>query len=93
MDILLNKGSLKSCFTLSVPTLLYVKEIFSNEDEEVNEEEERLTWFGIPPIFDNYGDDEMLGLEKYGNGKLLGFGELEGALNPSASIEQVRTSL
>ena len=42
VDMLFNKGSLKSRHTPSLPTLLPLKEIIFYEDEEVNEEEEDL---------------------------------------------------
>jgi len=42
MDILFNKGSLKSSHTYSLPTILPLKEIMSYEDEEVSEEEEGI---------------------------------------------------
>jgi len=66
MDILLNMGSPKSSLTLNIPTLLSLKEIISYEDEEVNEEEEDLNRFDLPPIFDDYGDEELLDFKELG---------------------------
>ena len=58
VDILFNKGSPKSHHSPSLPTLLPLKEMIFYEDEEVNEEEEDLNRFDLPPIFDDYGDEE-----------------------------------
>ena len=66
VDILLNKGSAKSHHTSSLPTLLPLKEIIFYQDEEVNEEEEDLNRFDLPPIFDDYGDEELLDFEELG---------------------------
>ena len=43
-----------------------MKEIISYEDEGVDEEEEDLNRFDLPPIFDDYGDDELLDFKELG---------------------------
>ena len=77
MDILFNKGSLKSHHSPSLPTLLPMKEIIFYEDEEVNEDEEDLNRFDPPPIFDDYGDEELLHFEELGE-----------TTSPSCSLEE-----
>jgi len=54
----------------------------------VNKQEEGLSQFNLPPIFDNYGDEEILGLEDYSEEKLLEFEELERALIPLSSCKK-----
>jgi len=49
VDILFNKRSPKSHHTFSLPTLLPLKEIIFDEDKEVNEDEEDLNQFDLPP--------------------------------------------
>ena len=49
VDILFYRGSPKSRHTPSLPTLLPLKEIISYEDEGVDEEEEDLNRFDLPP--------------------------------------------
>ena len=66
VGILFNKDSPKSPHTSSLPTLLPFKEIIFHEDEEVIEEEEDLNRFDLPPIFDDYGDEELLDFEELG---------------------------
>jgi len=73
VDILFNKGSAKSHHTSSLRTLLPFKEIIIYEDEEVDDEEEDLNRFDLPPIFDDYGDEELLDFEDYGDEELLNF--------------------
>ena len=62
MDVHFDKGSPKTSCTLSLPTMVPLKEFVSCEDEEANEREEGLNQFGSPPIFDDYGDEENLRL-------------------------------
>ena len=76
MDILFNKRSLKSPRMFSLPTLLPLKEVSSQEDKRVNEEEEDLNQFHLPPIFDDYGDVELLDFTDYGDYELLDFEDL-----------------
>ena len=58
MDVHFNKGSPKSSCTLSLPTMVPLKEFMSCEDKEVNEREEGLNQFDSPPIFDEHGDEK-----------------------------------
>ena len=58
------------------------------EDEQVNEEEEDLNRFDQPPIFDDYGDEELLKFEDYGDEELLDCEELGEATGPSSSCEE-----
>ena len=88
VDILFNKGSPKSRHTPSLPTLLPLKEIILYEDEEVNEEEDDLNRFDPPPIFDDYGDEELLKFEDCGDEELLDFEELGETTTPSSSCEE-----
>jgi len=39
--------------------MLLLKVIISYEDKEVNETEDGLYRFDLPPIFDNYGNEEL----------------------------------
>ena len=66
VDILFNKGSPKSHHTSSLPTMPPLKEIIFYEGEEVNEVEEDLNRLDPPPIFDDYGDEELLEFEELG---------------------------
>ena len=56
MDVNFNKSSPKRSCTLSLPTMVPLKEILCYNDEEVNEREEGSNQFDPPPIFDCYGD-------------------------------------
>ena len=73
MDVHFNKRSPKSSCALSPPTTLSLKELVSYEDEE--EKEEGLNPFGPPLIFDDYGNEEISGIENYGDEELLDFQE------------------
>ena len=84
MDILLNKGSPKSHHSPGLPTLLPLKEIIFYEDEEENEEDEHWNQFDPPPIFDDYGDNELLKFEDHGDEELLDFEELGETTPPSS---------
>ena len=56
---------------------------------EVNERKEGLyNQFDLPPIFDDYGDKEVLGFENYGDKELLGCKELGEALVPLCFCEE-----
>jgi len=77
-----NKGSPKSSCTLNLPTMVPLKEFMCCEDEEVNEREEGLNQFDSPPIFNDYGDEEILGFEDYSDEELLDFKGLGEALVP-----------
>ena len=41
--------------------MLPLKDLVSYQDEEVNEKGEGLNQFGQPPIFHDYGDEEISG--------------------------------
>jgi len=73
MDVYFNKGSPKSSFTFSLPTMLPLKDLVSYQDEDVNEEGEGLNQFDPPHIFDDCGDEEILGVEDHGDEEILGF--------------------
>ena len=88
MGILLNKGSPKSHHSPSLPTLLPLKEIIFYEDEEENEEEEDWNRFDPPPIFDDYGDNELLKFEDYGDEELWDGEELGETKSPLSSCEE-----
>jgi len=60
MDVHFNKGSPKISCTLTLPTMLSMKELMSYEDEE--EKEDGLNPLDPPSIFDDYGDEEILGV-------------------------------
>ena len=64
-----------------------LKEFVSCEDEGVNEREEGLNQFDSPPIFDDYGDEQILGFEDYGDEELLDFKGLGEALFPFSFCE------
>jgi len=68
--------------------MLPLKDLVSYQDEEVNEKAEGLNQFNPPPIFDDYGDEEILGFEDYGDEELLEFKELEEALAPLSFCEE-----
>ena len=57
--------------------MLSLKELVSYGDEE--EKEEALTPFNPPLIFDDYGNEEILGVEDNGDEELLDITELEEA--------------
>jgi len=59
--------------------MLPLKDLVSYWDEEVNKKGEGLNQFDPPPIFDDYGDEEILGFEDYGNEELLECKELREA--------------
>ena len=59
-----SKGSLKSSCTLSLPTMLPLRELVPYEDNE--EKKEGLNQFDPPPIFGDYGDKEILNFEDHG---------------------------
>ena len=44
--------------------------------------------FDLPPIFDDYGDKEVLGFENYGDEELLDCKQLGEALVPLCFIEE-----
>jgi len=71
MDVHFNRASPKSSSTLSLPTMLPLKEFVSYKDIEVNERKEGLNQFDLPPIFDDCGDKEILDFENYGDKELL----------------------
>ena len=52
----------------------------SYEDKEENERKQGLNQYDLPPIFDDYGDKEVLGFENYGDKELLDCIEVEEAL-------------
>jgi len=60
--------------------MLPLKELVPYKDEE--EKEEGLHQFVLPPIFDDYGDEEILAFEDYGDEELLYIKELEQAFVP-----------
>jgi len=64
-----------------------LKEFVSCEDEAVNEREEGLNQFDSPLIFDDYGDEEILGFEDYGDEELSNFKGLGEALAPFSFCE------
>ena len=66
VGILFNKETPKSPHTSSLPALLPFTEIIFHEDEEVIKEEKDLNWFDLPPIFDDYGDEELLHFKELG---------------------------
>jgi len=80
MDVHFNKGSPKSSCTFSLSKMLPLEDVVSYQDEEVNEKGEGLNQFDPSPIYDNYGDDEILGFEDYGDKELLELKELREAL-------------
>ena len=65
-----------------------MENIISNENEVVYKGEEGLSWFDIPCIFDDYGDDAISSFKDYGDEKLLDFKELEGASIPSSFYQE-----
>jgi len=52
----------------------------SYEDKEVNESKEGLNRLDLPPIFDGYGDKEILGFENYCDKGLFDYKEFAEAL-------------
>jgi len=68
--------------------MLPLKDLVSYQDEEVNETGEGLNQFDPPPIFDDYGDEEILGYEDYGDKELLEFKKLGEALAPLSFCEE-----
>jgi len=70
MDVYFNRGSPKSSSTLSLPTMLPLKEFMSCGDKKVNERKEGLNQFDLPAIFDDYSEKEVLGFENYGDKEL-----------------------
>ena len=87
MDVHFNKGSPKSSSTLSLPTMLPLKEFVSYEDKEVNERKEGWNQFDMTPIFDYYGEKEVLGFENSGDKELLDCKDLGEALVPLCFYE------
>ena len=63
--------------------MLSLKDLVSHQNEEVNEKGEGLNQFDPPPIFDDYGSEEILGYKNYGDEELLDFEGLGEALVPS----------
>ena len=88
VDILFIKWSPRSHHFPSLPTLLPLKEIVFYDDEEVNKDEEDLNRFDAPPIFDDYGDEELLKFEDYGDEELLDCAELGETTTTSSSCEE-----
>jgi len=88
MDVHFNKGSPKTSFVLSLPTMLPLKELVSSEDKEVNERKEGLNQCDLPPIFHDYGDKEVLGFENYGDKEHLDCKELGEALFPLCFVKK-----
>ena len=80
MGVHFNKASLKSSSTISLPTMLPLKEFMSYEDKELNERKEGLNQADLPPIFDGYSHKEILSFENYGVKELLDCKELGEAL-------------
>ena len=94
IDVHFKKGSPKSSSTLSLPTMLPLKEFVSYEDKEVNETKEGLlNQFDLPPIFDDYGDKEPLGFKNYCDQELLDYKELGEALVPLCSVSYTHLTL
>jgi len=60
--------------------MLPLKDLVSYEDREVDEKGEGLNQFDPPPIFNDCGDEEILGFEDYVNKDLFEFKELGKAL-------------
>ena len=79
---ILTRGGQSVLVTLSLSTMVPSKEFVSYEDEEVNERKEGLNQFNSPPVFDDYGDEEILGFEDYGDEELLVFKGLREAIVP-----------
>jgi len=67
--------------------MLPLKEFLSYEDKEVNERKEGLNQSDLPPIFDDYGDKEVLRFENYGDKELLDCKDLGEALVPLCFCE------
>jgi len=69
--------------------MLPLKEFVSCEDKEVNERKEGLlNQFDLPPIFDDYGDKEVLGFENCGDKVVFDCKELGEALIPLCFCEE-----
>jgi len=68
--------------------MLPLKDLLSYQDEEVNEKGEGLSQFDPPPIFDDYGYEQILGFKVYGDEELLEFKELGEALAPLSFCEE-----
>jgi len=88
MDVHFNKGSPKSSSTLSIPTMLPLKELVCYENKEVNERKEGFNQFDLPPIFHDYDDKEITGFENYGDEELLDCKELGESLVPLCFCEE-----
>jgi len=68
--------------------MLAPKEFVSYEHKEVNERKEGLNQFDLPPTFDDYGEKEVLGFEKYGHKELFDYKEFREALVPLCFCEE-----
>jgi len=101
VDILFSKWSPNGHHSSSLPILLPLKEIIFYEDEKVNKDEEDLSRFDLPPIFEDYGDEKVNEWEEdlnrfdappifddYGDEELLEFEELGETTTPSSSCEE-----
>ena len=68
--------------------MLLLKDLVSYEDREVDENGEGLNQFDPPPIFNDHGDKEILGLEGYGDEELFKFKDLREPLVPLSFCEE-----